>query len=149
MKARDIMTVNVISVKRDTLIKDIAHILVENRIGGVPVVDDGGRVVGIISETDLVSKEKNVHIPSYITVLQGVIYLESFKRFEEDIRKITAYKAEDIMTAEVEKVHEDDDVETIANIMIEKGVNRVPVVDSEGKLRGIICRYDIIKSMFR
>lgn len=148
MKARDIMTVNVISVKRDTLIKDIAHILVENRIGGVPVVDDGGRVVGIISETDLVSKEKNVHIPSYITVLQGVIYLESFKRFEEDIRKITAYKAEDIMTAEVEKVHEDDDVETIANIMIEKGVNRVPVVDSEGKLRGIICRYDIIKSMF-
>lgn len=149
MKARDIMTVNVISVKRDTLIKDIAHILVENRIGGVPVVDDGGRVVGIISETDLVSKEKNVHIPSYITVLQGVIYLESFKRFEEDIRKITAYKAEDIMTAEVEKVHEDDDVETIANIMIEKGINRVPVVDSEGKLRGIICRYDIIKSMFR
>jgi len=148
MKARDIMTVNVISVKRDALIKDIAHILVENRIGGVPVVDDGGRVVGIISETDLVRKEKNVHIPSYITVLQGVIYLESFKRFEEDIRKITAYKAEDIMTAEVEKVHEDDDVETIASLMIEKGVNRVPVVDSEGKLKGIICRYDIIKSMF-
>ncbi|MZQ75931.1 MAG: CBS domain-containing protein [Peptoclostridium sp.] len=148
MKARDIMTVNVISVKRDALIKDIAHILVENRIGGVPVVDDDGRVVGIISETDLVRKEKNVHIPSYITVLQGVIYLESFKRFEEDIRKITAYKAEDIMTAEVEKVHEDDDVETIASLMIEKGVNRVPVVDSEGKLKGIICRYDIIKSMF-
>lgn len=148
MKARDIMTVNVISVKRDALIKDIAHILVENRIGGVPVVDDGGRVVGIISETDLVRKEKNVHIPSYITVLQGVIYLESFKKFEEDIRKITAYKAEDIMTAEVEKVHEDDDVETIASLMIEKGVNRVPVVDSEGKLKGIICRYDIIKSMF-
>ncbi|AHM55699.1 hypothetical protein EAL2_c03960 [Peptoclostridium acidaminophilum DSM 3953] len=148
MKAKDIMTVNVISVKRDALIKDIAHILVENRIGGVPVVDDGGRVVGIISETDLVRKEKNVHIPSYITVLQGVIYLESFKKFEEDIRKITAYKAEDIMSVDVEKVHEEDDVETVASLMIERGINRVPVVDSEGKLKGIICRYDIIKSMF-
>jgi len=148
VKAKDIMTTEVISVKRETPIKDVAKLLIDNKIGGVPVLDEQARIVGIISETDLVRKEKNVHIPSYITVLQGVVFLESFKKFEDDIKKIAAYKAEDIMTPHVVSVMEDDDMDVVANIMIDKGVNRVPVVDSQKKLKGIICRYDLIRAMF-
>ncbi|SHH48384.1 CBS domain-containing protein [Tepidibacter thalassicus] len=148
MKAKDIMTCDVISVNKETSIEEIVKILLEKRIGGVPVVDDENRVIGIISETDIVKKEKNINIPSFITILQGVVFLDSLKSLEEDIKKIAAYKAEDIMSKDVLKVYEEDSLEYVANLMIEKSINRVPVVDKENKIKGIICRYDIIKAMY-
>ncbi|OPJ55254.1 CBS domain-containing protein [Alkalithermobacter paradoxus] len=148
MKAKDIMTCDVISVKKDTPIENIAKILIEKRISGVPVVDEENKVVGVVSETDIVKKEKNIKVPSFITILQGVVFLESIKNMEEDIKRVAAYKAEDIMSDDVLTVNEEDDLEYIANLMIEKSINRVPVVDDERKIKGIICRYDIIKSMF-
>ncbi|SHJ86072.1 CBS domain-containing protein [Tepidibacter formicigenes] len=149
MKAKDIMTCDVIAVNENTTIEKIVKILLEKRIGGVPVVDDENRVIGIISETDIMKKEKNINIPSFITILQGVVFLESLKNMEEDIKKIAAYKAVDIMSKDVLKVYEEDSLEYVANLMIEKSINRVPVVDEENKIKGIICRYDIIKAMYK
>ncbi|KXZ40517.1 CBS domain-containing protein [Alkalithermobacter thermoalcaliphilus JW-YL-7 = DSM 7308] len=148
MKAKDIMTSEVITVKKDTPIEDIAKILIEKRISGVVVVDDENKVVGVVSETDIVKKEKNIKVPSFITILQGVVFLDSIKEMEEDIKRVAAYKAEDIMSSDVLTVNEKDDLEYVANLMIEKSINRVPVVDDTKTLKGIICRYDIIKSMF-
>jgi CBS domain-containing protein len=149
LKAKDIMTCDVIAVNENTTIEKIVKILLEKRIGGVPVVDDENRVIGIISETDIMKKEKNINIPSFITILQGVVFLESLKNMEEDIKKIAAYKAVDIMSKDVLKVYEEDSLEYVANLMIEKSINRVPVVDEENKIKGIICRYDIIKAMYK
>ncbi|WP_066071502.1 CBS domain-containing protein [Alkalithermobacter thermoalcaliphilus] len=148
VKAKDIMTSEVITVKKDTPIEDIAKILIEKRISGVVVVDDENKVVGVVSETDIVKKEKNIKVPSFITILQGVVFLDSIKEMEEDIKRVAAYKAEDIMSSDVLTVNEKDDLEYVANLMIEKSINRVPVVDDTKTLKGIICRYDIIKSMF-
>ena len=149
MKAKDIMTSDVVVVKQDATIKDIAEIFLKNRIGGVPVVDDENKIVGIISETDIIQKEKNVNVPSFINILQGYIFFDSFKEVEDDIRKIAAYKASDIMSKDVMTVKEDDSVEYVANEMIKKSINRVPVVDDNKYIKGIICRYDLIKAMYK
>jgi CBS domain-containing protein len=147
-KAKDIMTTNVKVAKETDTIQNIANILITEKIGGVPVVNEEGKVVGVISETDIMKKEKYVNPPEYITLLQGVIYLNDFKKMEHDIKDIAAIQVKDLMSKEVIKVHEDDNFDDIANIMIKKSVNRVPVVDQNDKIKGIICRYDIIKSMY-
>lgn len=147
-KAKDIMTADVKVAKQTDTIKSIAKILIHEKIGGLPVVDKDNRVVGIISETDIIKKEKHVAAPEFITFLQGVIYLEDFKKMEKDIHDIAAVQVKDLMSKEVIKVYEDDTFDDVANIMIKKSVNRVPVVDKDNKIKGIICRYDIIKSMY-
>lgn len=147
-KAKDIMTTDVKVAKQTDTIKSIAKILIHEKIGGLPVVDEDNRVVGIISETDIIKKEKHVAVPEFITFLQGVIYLEDFKKMEKDIQDIASVQVKDLMSKEVIKVYEDDTFDDVANIMIKKSVNRVPVVDKDNKIKGIICRYDIIKSMY-
>lgn len=147
-KAKDIMTTDVKVAKQTDTIKSIAKILIHEKIGGLPVVDEDNIVVGIISETDIIKKEKHVAVPEFITFLQGVIYLEDFKKMEKDIQDIAAVQVKDLMSKEVIKVYEDDTFDDVANIMIKKSVNRVPVVDKDNKIKGIICRYDIIKSMY-
>ncbi|WP_373601297.1 CBS domain-containing protein [Paraclostridium bifermentans] len=147
-KAKDIMTTNVKVAKESDTIQDIAQTLITEKIGGVPVVDEDNRVVGIISETDIMKKEKYVNPPEYITFLQGFIYLNDFKKVEQDIKDVAATQVKDLMSKDVIKVNEDDTFDDVANIMIKKSVNRVPVVDQNGKIKGIICRYDIIKSMY-
>ncbi|MGL5641971.1 MAG: CBS domain-containing protein [Paraclostridium sp.] len=147
-QAKDIMTANVKVAKEQDTIKDIANILITEKIGGVPVVDEDNRVVGIISETDIMKKEKYINPPEYITFLQGIICLDDFKKMEHDIKDIAATQVKDLMSKEIVKVHEDDTFDDVANIMIKKSVNRVPVVDKDNRIKGIICRYDIIKSMY-
>lgn len=147
-KAKDIMTSEVIVAKKGDSIIDVAKILINKHIGGLPVVDEEDKVIGIISETDIIKKEKHIKSPAFITFLQGVIMLDDIKEIEEDIKDIAAYKIEDLMSTEVVKVNEDESFDDVANIMIRKSVNRVPVVDKNNKLKGIICRYDIIRAMY-
>lgn len=146
--AKDIMTTDVIVVRKDDNISNVAKLLIKEKIGGVPVVDEEDKVVGIISETDIMKKEKYVDTPRVITFLEGLIFLDDVKHMEEDFKKIAAYKVENLMSKEIVKVHEDDKFDDIANIMIKKSINRVPVVDGENKIKGIICRYDIIRAMY-
>ena len=147
-RAKDIMTTNVVVAKKDDSISDVAKILITEKIGGLPVVDDENRVIGVISETDIIKKEKYIEAPRFINFLQGMIFLEDMNKLEEDIKKVAAYKVEDLMSTDIAKVYEDDVFDGIANIMIKKSINRVPVLDKGNKLKGIVCRYDIIKSLY-
>lgn len=146
--AKDIMTSDVIVVRKDDNISNVAKLLIKEKIGGVPVVDEEDKIVGIISETDIMKKEKYVDAPRVINFLEGLIFLDSVKNMEEDLKKIAAYRVEDLMSKDIIKVHEDDKFDDIANIMIKKSINRVPVVDGNNKIKGIICRYDIIRAMY-
>lgn len=148
MTARDIMNKNVITVKAEDKIDDLVNLLLDKKISGVPVVDNENRVVGIVSETDLIYPEKKVHLPAFIPVLDSVIFIESFRETEKEIRKMAAYKVEDVMVRKVIKVKEDTEIEEITNIFIDKRVNRVPVVDENNKLVGIITRTDILKHIY-
>ena len=148
LKAKDIMTTDVKVVKKDTEITEVAKMLIQEKIGGLPVVDDENRVIGIISETDILKKEKYVEPPQVLNLFQGLIFLDDMKALEKDLKTIAAYKVGDLMTDKIVKVNEDDKFDDVANVMIKKSVNRVPVVDKDNILKGIICRYDIIRALY-
>lgn len=147
MTAKDIMQKNVLYITGDVLVKDIAKILFENKISGVPVVDKNEKVIGIVTEKDLLVKDKEPRFPSYVGFLGSIIFLEGVKRYDEELRKLSATSAEEIMTKNVHTIYEDTSIEEIATIMVEESVNRVPVVNKEGKLVGIVSRADMLKTI--
>jgi len=145
LTAKDIMTKDVVTVKPDMSIEGLASILVKNEISGVPVVDDSGALYGIVTENDLIAQNKRLHIPSF---LAGALYLESSKKFEQEVRRLTATKVGDICTRTVVTIPEETTVVDIATIMTEKKVHLLPVVKA-GKIAGIVGKRDMVKAVAR
>lgn len=148
LKAQDIMTKDVITVKPDTTIEDLAKILTEYRISGAPVVDSNGDLYGIVTENDLISQKKRLHIPTVVRLFDAFIMLESTSNIEREIKKMAATTVEDICVKNVITVTEDTPLEDIATIMSEKKVHLIPVVEGK-KIKGIIGKIDIIKVIGR
>jgi CBS domain-containing protein len=146
LTAADIMTRNIHSVHEDAEIKTLAKMFVENNVNAMPVVDDNGGLVGIVSQTDLVEQDKPLHIPTVISLFDWVIYLESPKKFEEEVRKVTARRVGEICSRDVVTCSPDTPVSTVASIMVDHKAHLVPVVD-EGRMVGVVARLDIIRSM--
>jgi len=145
--AKDIMIKKVITIKRDASVDELSELLVKNKISGVPVVDDGGSLVGIATEGDLIVQDADLHFPRYFKLLDSIIYLESLNKFKRNLKKYLGTKVEDVMTSKVKTAGTDTPVSEVANIMIRANVNRVPVLNKKGGLVGIITRADIVKSM--
>ena len=144
--ARDIMTTKVISVTPDTTVEELARLLIKHHFKGVPVVDDAGKLVGVVTENDLITKEKRLHIPTVVRILDAFIYLESQKKFEEDLHRMVASKVGDICSRDVVTVTEDTSVTEMATLMSDKGVQILPVV-KEGKMVGIVGKEDILRAV--
>lgn len=145
LTAKDIMTKDVITVKKDTGVSELADILTKNRISGAPVVDDSGRLLGVVTESDLVEQSKSLHLPTVFTILDSVIFLESAKHFEKELKKMTGAKVEDVYTEKPVAVGPDAPIREIATIMAEKKVYTIPVVDGD-KLVGIIGKADVVRA---
>lgn len=145
--ARDVMVKKVITINKNASVAELSGLLIKNKISGVPVVDDSGKLVGIATEGDLIVRDADLHFPRYFKLLDSIIYLESLNKFKRNLRKYLGTKVEDVMTSKVKIVKEDTPVNVVANIMIRDNVNRVPVLDNDGNLVGIITRADIVKSM--
>jgi len=145
--AKDIMIKKVITIKKDASVDELSELLVKNKISGVPVVDDGGSLVGIATEGDLIVQDADLHFPRYFKLLDSIIYLESLNKFKRNLKKYLGTKVEDVMTSKVKTAGTDTPVSEVANIMIRDNVNRVPVLNKKGGLVGIITRADIVKSM--
>lgn len=146
LNASDIMTTDVITVKKETNLKDLAGLLYRNHINGVPVVDDDGLLIGIICESDLIRKDKKLHIPTVVAIFDWVLYLESPKKIEKEIRRINATTVEDLYIKEVVTVDEKTPVDEIATIMEEKKVYTIPVMDGDS-LVGIVGQADLIRTL--
>ncbi len=144
MKAKEIMSTDVVKVNKDSTIEEIAHLLVDKNISGVPVVDGNDKVIGIVTQKDLLYKDVEPRFPPIVEILGGIIFLKGVRHYNEELKKLTATKAEDIMTKHVVTVDEDAEVGRVAELMVEKDINRIPVV-SGGKLTGIISRADMVK----
>ncbi len=148
LTAKDIMTKEVITVKPDTSIEDLASILVKYGISGAPVVDDAGSLYGIVTEHDLISRNRRLHIPTVISFLDAAIYLESSRKFEEDVKRLAATRVSEICVRKVVTISEDTSVVDIATIMDEKKVHLLPVVKG-GKVTGVVGKRDVVRSVAR
>ena len=146
LTAKDIMTKNVVTVKPETSIEDLASLLVKNQISGVPVVDENDALYGIVTENDLISQNKRLHIPTVVSFLDAAIYLESSKKFAEEVKRVTATTAGDICARKVITIAEDTPLTDIATIMSEKKVHILPVVKA-GRIVGIIGKRDVVRAV--
>ncbi|MCK9378866.1 MAG: CBS domain-containing protein [Candidatus Moranbacteria bacterium] len=146
MLVRDVMTTEVISVFPEERIDRIASILTEKKIHGVPVVESGV-LVGIITETDFFIKDSfNLHLPSYINFIKKTKFSGKINSEEKDkIKELINSTAADIMTKECITVSPEDDIEKVLNLIKERNLHIIPVVNSEGKMEGIIARSDLIR----
>ena len=144
--AKDIMTKEVITVTTDVTIEGLARIFTRHDISGAGVVDEDGKLIGIVTENDLIKMEQRLHIPTVINIFDAVIYLGSSKRFEEDIKRMAATKVEDIFRKDVVTITESSTIEEIATIMSEKNIHHLPVV-KKGKLVGIVGKKDIVRAI--
>ena len=146
LKAKDIMTQNVITVRQSDTIEELARLLVEHRISGAPVVDGKGNLIGIVTENDLIRKNKRFHIPTIIRLFDAFIMLQSQSMIEEEIKAMAAEAVGDIYSKQPVTVSEETPVDEIATIMSERKVHLIPVVDGK-KIRGIIGKIDVIRGL--
>ncbi len=143
----DVMTRDPITATRETPLTDVIKILAERRISSLPVVD-GGKLVGLISETDLMWRESGVTPPPYIMLLDSVIYLENPARYEREIHKALGQTVGEVMSdRHITTIAPDKSLREAALIMHERTVNSLPVVDSAGQVVGILTRGDIVRAM--
>jgi len=143
-KARDIMTRDIISVTRETSIQELSRIFMDKGVNGLPVVDEDGNVVGVVTQGDLIEQKKQLHIPTVIALFDWVMPLESEKKFEADVKRMTAAKVGDIYHKGAVTVEADADLTEVATLMAEEDAHTLPVVE-DGRLVGIIGKLDIIR----
>jgi CBS domain-containing protein len=144
--AKDIMSKNVLTVKPETNVSELAQLLTSNNINGAPVVDDNGKLIGVVTENDLVFQKKKVHIPTVINLLDSFIYLESQEKMKKEMEKITASTVEKIYSKDVKTVSPDTPIDEIATIMAEKFIHTIPVMEND-TIVGIIGKKDIIRTL--
>lgn len=144
--AKEIMTPEVITVTKTTSIKNLSDLFIKHRVNGFPVLDEDDQLIGIVTEKNLIEQNKNLHIPTVIALFDAVIYLESGKKFEAEVKRFNATQVKDIYTSNVVTVSSDTSIHEIASLMAEKSVHSIPVVDGKNIL-GIIGKLDIIKGL--
>ncbi|HCG98801.1 MAG: hypothetical protein A2074_03175 [Candidatus Aquicultor primus] len=148
-EVKDIMTKEVITFKPDLPVKEAAKELSEANIGGAPVLDDEGRIIGIVVESDLIMQEVRLHFPTYVQLLDSYIYLPgSMSRFEKEFKKAVGAKVKDVMSTDVVTIDAGATVEDAATMMVDKDINMLPVM-AEGKLVGVVSKRDLVKSIGR
>ncbi len=149
IKVSEAMTPDPITVTPDMEVADIAKVMVDNNIGGVPVVDEDGELLGIVTESDLIVQDTVVKFPSFVSFLSGYVFVPgSLHKFEDKFKKAVAATASEVMTEDVITLDVEDSAEDAATMMSKKKMKRFPVI-KEGRLVGIITMADIVKLISR
>lgn len=145
---REIMTTDVITLSPDTEIVKATQVLLDNRINGAPVVDESGRVLGILCQSDLIAQQKKLPLPSVFAFLESLFPLASMKKIEREVRKIAALTAADAMTPEPVTVSPDTELETVAALMVDSNFHTLPVVENK-RLVGVVGKEDVLRTLIR
>lgn len=146
MLVRDLMTKDVVTVKPTDTVNEVAEVLFQNHFTGLPVVDEHGKLLGMIAERDFITSDSRIYLPTYIKLLQEMDYIRGDKKFmSEDAAAIVNATAADIMNRSVVTTSGDTNIEQLAELFATKRVNPIPVVDPYNKILGIISRSDLIK----
>ncbi len=144
----DIMTKDVVSISGTTTVRELAGIFESKNFGTLPIVDGAGNLTGIVTASDLVEQDRPLHIPTVISLFDWVIPLEGENALQRNLDKITAQTASELASSDVVTVSPTDTVSSVAEIMSNKKLHALPVVEGK-KLVGMVSRIDIIRSMNR
>ncbi len=147
--AAEIMDADVPTVSQDDDARAAIELAAKTDVGALPVTDTGRKVVGIVSESDLIlsDEEADLHLPHYLNIMGGIVFVGSMKGFEQRLDKAFATSVSELMTADPVVVHTDDDAETVARTIAERHHNHLPVVDGEGRLAGLVTRADALAAL--
>jgi CBS domain-containing protein len=148
-QAKDIMTKRVLTVEKGTPVHVIYRIFLKNNIMGVPVVDKSNKVIGIVTERDLAVRAEELDTPASVNLLGSIIYLDDVDKYNHMLKKKLGELAVDVMTTPAFTLQEETSLSEILKFMDQHKVNRIPIVDGQDKLTGIITRTDIIKELIK
>ena len=146
LKAKDVMTREVVAIAEDTEISQAAKLLFEQGYNGVPVLNAAGALTGILCQADLVAQQKKLSLPSVFSLLDGFIPLGSMKDLDREVEKISALTAANAMTRNPTTVSPETDIDEVASLMTDKGYHTIPVVDA-GVIVGIIGMRDVLGTL--
>src|SRR3954462_6918291 len=146
----DIMDADPVTVGPDDDIETVVRLLRDHELPGVPVVNEGGRCIGIVTEADLViaDEQGDLHIPHYIELFGGVVFLEPLRRYEARLKKAFASSVSDLMTEDPITIEADASVKEAGRLIVRRGHNRLPVVE-HGRLVGVVTRVDVLEALTR
>lgn len=147
-KVKEIMTTDVITVSTGDSVELCAKLMQENNISGLPVLNEAGKVAGIVTEGDLIRRASRIKAPGYLEILGGLIYLGSPKKFVEELQRAMSLEAGQLMSKNVISIKPGDGVEKAATLMVENSISRLPVIDDDEKLVGILSRRDIMRCLY-
>ena len=146
---REVMTGDVVTLRPDQPVQEAADVLAGKQIGAAPVVDDSGKVVGLLRDEDLIVSEARLHVPTVISFLGADLVLpSSLHRFEHELKKAAGSSVGDVMITEFPVAKPDDTLDGLAAEMHDRDITHVPVVDG-GKLVGIVARGDLVRFLSR
>ena len=149
LQARDIMTKEVIIISPEASVEALARLLESNKIGGVPVVEADGRLVGVVTQSDLVKRSRDLELPPALNILDLHMFLETPSGFKRRLEKMLGDTVREVMTTEPITISPDMSVKEIAALMDRKKVHTLPVLDHQGKLVGIVGKMDLIRGLAR
>jgi CBS domain-containing protein len=131
-------------------VSSLIKLLRRHELPGVPVVDDDRTLIGIVTERDLILRgdDADLHLPHYVEIFGGVVFLEPLQHLEDKLRKAFANRVEEMMTADVDAISPDATVHEAARLISRSGHNRLPVVE-DGKLVGVVTRVDCLEALSR
>jgi len=150
LSVADIMDPDPVTVMAEDTVESVLRVLRENELPGIPVVNSGGRCVGIITEADLVlaGETEDLHLPHYFELFGGFVFLEPLSHFEDRLRKATAALARDLMTEDPVTIEPHEPVADAARLISRSKHNRLPVVE-HGRLVGVVTRVDVLEALTR
>jgi CBS domain-containing protein len=145
----EIMDRDPVTVRESDTVETVVRLLHENQVRGLPVVGDGDKVVGIVTENDLLlyDEQEDIDPPPHLEIMGGIIYLGSVKHWEERVRKSIAATVGDLMTRDPVTVAPDASAREAGSLIAAHHHNRLPVVDGEGRLVGVISRVDVLEAL--
>jgi CBS domain-containing protein len=147
--AAEIMDADVPSVTAEEDASDAINLLAKSDLGAIPVVDAECKVVGIVSESDLVlaDEESDLHLPHYLNIMGGVVFIGSMKGFEKRLEKAFATKVSELMSADPIVAHTYEAADRVAKKIADHHHNHLPVVDEDGRLAGMVTRADALAAV--
>ena len=146
----EIMSSPAITLSPDATVEEAIGVLVENNIDGAPVVDEGGTLVGLLDDDDLIVSEARLHAPTTIEILGAYIPLPGdLRRFNEEVRQALGRTVSEVMSDDVPTLRQTGTVEDAATLFHDRGVSRVTIVDDAGHVVGVVTRGDLVKALRR